>query len=307
MDLLSFSGHEGPLVDVMGRPRAKGTRKQVVWHRHSLLARLGLVAIIAVAGAVDWARPTTAASQSSTLSPGNFTFNMTFGGQSRSFNLHVPGSYTGRFPVPLVLDLHGLGSNATQQAYISGFREKSDKVGFLVAYPQGIGGSWNAYGCCGTADLSNIDDVGFLKAVVNQIASMGKINHSRVYITGLSNGDKDKCQDCQRDQDLEQSETRNSAKRFGLLCWYCTQHVHYLAARPPRLLAGWRSGIGLPQLLLVHHHPQGLKVHRFLSTAAKPTDADPHTIEPTGEFFLLFERLNLRGPTESPAELPRVG
>jgi polyhydroxybutyrate depolymerase len=149
---------------------------------------LGLVAIIAVAGAADWARPTAADSQSSTLSPGDFTFNMTFGGRSRSFNLHVPGSYTGLVPVPLVLDLHGLGSNATQQAYISGFRGKSDRVGFLVAFPQGVSSSWNAYGCCGTADLSNVDDVGFLKAVVNQIASMGNINHSRVYITGLSNG-----------------------------------------------------------------------------------------------------------------------
>jgi len=191
MNLLSFSsfsGHEGPSADVTGRPRAKGTRKQVVWRRHSLLARLGLVAILAGAGAADWARPPAADSQSSTLSPGNFTFNMTFGGQSRSFNIHVPGSYTGRFPVPLVLDLHGLSSNATQQAYISGFREKSDKVGFLVAFPQGVSNSWNAYGCCGTADSSNIDDVGFLKAVVNQIASMGNINHSRVYITGLSNG-----------------------------------------------------------------------------------------------------------------------
>lgn len=34
----------------------------------------------------------------------------------------------------------------------------------------------------------NIDDVGFPKAVVNQIASMSVIDHSRAYITDLSNG-----------------------------------------------------------------------------------------------------------------------
>lgn len=188
MNLSRFSTHHGQSPDVTGRLRPGRTPDQVVWHGYTLLVRLGLAVILVVVGAVDWTYPTAANSQSTTLSPGNFTFNMTFGGQSRSFNLHVPGSYTGRVPVPLVLDLHGLGSTATQQAFISGFREKSDRVGFLVAYPQGVSNSWNAYGCCGTADLSNIDDVGFLKAVVNQIASMGTIDHSRVYITGLSNG-----------------------------------------------------------------------------------------------------------------------
>ncbi len=188
MNLSSFSRHRERSPDLMGRPWSKRTRDQVVWCRDSLFVRLGLVAILVVAGAVDWTYPTAADAQSSTLSPGNFTFNMTFGGRSRSFNLHVPGSYTGQVAVPLVLDLHGFGSTATQQAYISGFRQKSDRVGFLVAFPQGVSNSWNAYGCCGTADLSNIDDVGFLKAVVNQIASMGTIDHSRVYITGLSNG-----------------------------------------------------------------------------------------------------------------------
>ncbi|VUZ85378.1 Esterase PHB depolymerase [Candidatus Methylomirabilis lanthanidiphila] len=168
------------------RLRSKGTRAQVAWYRRYLLARLCMVMMLVGIGGADWMQPPDAAS--TTLSPGNFTFNITFGGQSRSFNLHVPGSYTGLVPVPLVLDLHGLGSTATQQAFISGFREKSDRVGFLVAYPQGVSNSWNAYGCCGTAYSSRIDDVGFLKAVVNQIASMGNIDHSRVYITGLSNG-----------------------------------------------------------------------------------------------------------------------
>lgn len=188
MNLSSCCTFQERSSGLTGRPRPEGTRDHVAWRRHRLLVRLGLVVILVVVGAVDWTYPTSANSQSTTLSPGNFTFNMTFGGQSRSFNLHVPGSYTGRVPVPLVLDLHGLGSTASQQAFISGFREKSDRVGFLVAYPQGVSNSWNAYGCCGTADSSNIDDVGFLKAVVNQIASMGNIDHSRVYITGLSNG-----------------------------------------------------------------------------------------------------------------------
>jgi polyhydroxybutyrate depolymerase len=100
----------------------------------------------------------------------------------------VPPSYTGQSAVPLVLDLHGLGSNSGQQAGLSGFRRKSDEVGFIAAWPQGVGNSWNAFGCCGTADFFNIDDPTFLRAVVARISQLGNINRNRVYITGLSNG-----------------------------------------------------------------------------------------------------------------------
>lgn len=188
MNRSRFSAHHEQRPDPTVWLQPARTPDRVRWYGYMLLVRAGLVAILVMVGSADWIRPSPASSQSSTLSPGNFTFNMTFGGQSRSFNLHVPGSYTGSAPVPLVLDLHGLGSTASQQAFISGFREKSDRAGFLVAYPQGVSNSWNAYGCCGTAYASRIDDVGFLKAVVNQIASMGNVDHSRIYITGLSNG-----------------------------------------------------------------------------------------------------------------------
>ena len=126
--------------------------------------------------------------RSNNLTPGDSTITIEFGGRTRTFDVHVPPGYSGRFPVSLVLDLHGFTSNSRQQAAISGFREKSNEVGFIVVYPQGVSSSWNAFGCCGTADLLSIDDVGFLRAVVNRIGSIGHINHSRVYITGLSNG-----------------------------------------------------------------------------------------------------------------------
>jgi polyhydroxybutyrate depolymerase len=110
-----------------------------------------------------------------------------FGGQTRSYRLHVPLSYTGKFPVPLVIDIHGWTSTAAMQALISGFRQKSDEVGFLVAWPQGLNNSWNAMDCC-PPSFGSIDDVGFIRAVVGEISSLGYIDPSRVYVTGLSNG-----------------------------------------------------------------------------------------------------------------------
>jgi len=151
-----------------------------------VLLGLGLAAAIHVgdAGSVFATCRTT-----NTLAPGDFTFTMTTpDGRSRNYDLHVPASYTGLVPVPFVIDIHGFTSTKTQQAGLSGFREKSDSAGFIVAWPQGVSNSWNAYGCCGTAQSSNIDDVGFMRLIVSQVAGMGNIDHSRVFATGLSNG-----------------------------------------------------------------------------------------------------------------------
>jgi polyhydroxybutyrate depolymerase len=152
------------------------------------LALLGFIILPVIAALATWALLPAAAESQSALVPGETTMSIAIGGRNRTFLLHVPPSYTGLTSVPLVLDLHGLGSNSSQQAGLSGFRRKSDEAGFIVAWPQGVSNSWNAFGCCGTADFLNVNDPAFLRAVVARISQLGNIDHSRVYITGLSNG-----------------------------------------------------------------------------------------------------------------------
>ena len=117
--------------------------------------------------------------------PGDHLRALPFGGLVRTYRVHVPPSYDGSVPVPLVLDIHGLGSNAEQQEAISGMRAESDAHGFLVVYPQGANDAWNAGTCCGN---STIDDVGLLRALVASISTEANIDARRVYATGLSNG-----------------------------------------------------------------------------------------------------------------------
>jgi polyhydroxybutyrate depolymerase len=166
-------------------PQAK---KRDIGFTRRQLALLGSLILLIITALGVWGSFPAEADCPGTLVPGETTMSITFGGRNRTFLVHVPPSYTGRFPVPLVLDLHGLGGSSSQQAGLSGFREKSDEVGFIVVWPQGVSNSWNGYGCCGTADSQNIDDPGFLRAVVARIGQLGRINHSRIYITGLSNG-----------------------------------------------------------------------------------------------------------------------
>lgn len=109
-------------------------------------------------------------------------------GVPRTANVIVPAGYDDTSPVPLVLNLHGLTSNAGQQELFSGMNPTADAEGFVLAYPNGIGSSWNAGACCGTAQQQMVDDVGFLRALVEHLETLVCIDPARVYAAGMSNG-----------------------------------------------------------------------------------------------------------------------
>lgn len=111
-----------------------------------------------------------------------------FGGAQRSYRLHVPSGYDGTSPLPLVLQFAGYTYTAEAHEDYTSMSDTSDAGGFAVAYPQGIGNSWNGGACCGSASSGNVDDVGFARAVVADIQSKLCIDPRRIYAAGMSNG-----------------------------------------------------------------------------------------------------------------------
>ncbi len=92
-------------------------------------------------------------------------------------------------PVPLVIDLHGFGGTNQRQRDGSGFQELAIAEGFAVVWPQGQDSSWNAgERCCGTAAAEELDDVGYLRRLVDVVEVHHPIDRDRIYVTGLSNG-----------------------------------------------------------------------------------------------------------------------
>lgn len=111
----------------------------------------------------------------------------------RSYYVHVPRSYNGETPMPVVIALHGAFSKAKTLQRRTGFNTLADQEGFIVIYPQGIGlmgmlRHWNSGHCCGKALKDEIDDVGFVMSVVDDVASRLHIDRTRLYVTGFSNG-----------------------------------------------------------------------------------------------------------------------
>ncbi len=106
------------------------------------------------------------------------------GGRARSYLVHVPASYDGRTPYPLVLGFHGHGGQGKNQERLSGMEAVSDLDGFILAYPDGIDRGWND----GRGINEGIDDVGFARDLVKKLSSKYVIDPKRVYATGISNG-----------------------------------------------------------------------------------------------------------------------
>ena len=55
-------------------------------------------------------------------------------------------------------------------------------------FPNGVGNSWNIGRCCSTAQTQNVDDVGFVRAIIKQLQTDACIDPRRVYASGCSNG-----------------------------------------------------------------------------------------------------------------------
>lgn len=112
----------------------------------------------------------------------------------RRYEFHRPASVDVAKALAVVIAFHGGGGNPQSMRRLSGLSEKADAAGFIVVYPYGTGKlenqflTFNGGGCCGYAMENGIDDVAFVRALLDDLASVTSIDTRRVYATGLSNG-----------------------------------------------------------------------------------------------------------------------
>ncbi len=110
------------------------------------------------------------------------------GGQYRSYRLYIPTIYNGTTARPLILNLHGYTSNASQQQFYSNFMPIADTANFLMVFPQGTkDGSNQPYWNAGISS-SLVNDIAFLNSLIDSLDLTYNINLNRVYSTGMSNG-----------------------------------------------------------------------------------------------------------------------
>ncbi len=111
-------------------------------------------------------------------------------GLNRSYSYYIPAKFKPGVPIPLVFNLHGYGSNGDQQEFYGDFRKIADTAGFIIVHPNGTvfpqttQQFWNV----GLVGTSNVDDVGFIHAIIDTLSKAYPIDPDRIYSTGMSNG-----------------------------------------------------------------------------------------------------------------------
>lgn len=117
-----------------------------------------------------------------------------WGGLERTYTLRLPNSYVPGTLMPLVVAMHGGFGSGTQLENQTQLTAKAEQEGFIVVYPDGSQSgilnirTWNAGGCCGGSVNNNIDDVGFINALLDRIIQENSIDTTRIHATGMSNG-----------------------------------------------------------------------------------------------------------------------
>ena len=135
-----------------------------------------------------------AAEVAAILSPGDHSISLTHGGRERSAIVHVPSRAVEMRNIPVVLNFHGGGGHGANEQEYSLMDRVADREMFVAVYPNGTGRfgkrllTWNAGTCCAYSVINNVDDVGFIRALVADLAVKIPVDRRRVYATGLSNG-----------------------------------------------------------------------------------------------------------------------
>ena len=130
----------------------------------------------------------------SAQSAGDVERSIRMSGFTRTYVVHFPAGRPASRPLPLVVVFHGGGGNARNAARMTGMSARADREGFIVAYPNGTGPfqngllTWNTWVCCGTAHQLHVDDVAFVRAMVQAITGEYLVDRKRIYATGMSNG-----------------------------------------------------------------------------------------------------------------------
>jgi polyhydroxybutyrate depolymerase len=118
-----------------------------------------------------------------------YTRNITLNGLKRSYTVYIPKALP-KGPVPVILAFHPLLGTSKDFAKTTNLSEQAGRLGFVVVFPQGYGRSWNAGDCCGRAQKQGVDDVAFIRELLDDLASVVNVDSRRVFATGFSNGAK---------------------------------------------------------------------------------------------------------------------
>ena len=107
-------------------------------------------------------------------------------GLDRTFTVRVPRQTDSARGIPVIILLHGRGGSGERFLERTRLAPIADSAGFLLVAPDGTGDprGWHT----GFARGDEVDDVGFINALIDTLGARHGIDEARVYVIGYSNG-----------------------------------------------------------------------------------------------------------------------
>jgi polyhydroxybutyrate depolymerase len=116
--------------------------------------------------------------------PASVTYSMQVGHRTRQYEVIAPTATLAR-SAPIIVVLSGAAVTTSVEITRDRMAPYADAGQAEIVYPVAVKESWNAIGCCDGAARENVNDVGFIKALVPRI-DPGR--ERPVYIVGYSVG-----------------------------------------------------------------------------------------------------------------------
>lgn len=119
---------------------------------------------------------------------GTYVKKVDVDGRAREYRLHIPDGYDRTRRLPLLFVFHGSSASAAVIERETSMDRLADSLGFIVAYPEGLHRAWNIGECCRFSYKRRIDETGFVSAMLTRLERGLRIDTTRVYVTGYSDG-----------------------------------------------------------------------------------------------------------------------
>ena len=116
-------------------------------------------------------------------------YGLEIGGMTRRYLVRLPTAHDGKTSLPVVINLHGSGSDPAEELEVTGMDRAADREGFAVLAPYAAVEfapgefTWNV-----PVEPNLPDDVGFIAAMIEDAARRAPLETDRVYVTGFSGG-----------------------------------------------------------------------------------------------------------------------
>jgi polyhydroxybutyrate depolymerase len=107
--------------------------------------------------------------------------------------IFLPTNYSPEVPVPLLINIHGYGGQSDEFSSYTHLQVAAKERGLAYIAPDGTSDSlrnqfWNASTACCNFNNIAVDDVAYIKSLIDEASQKVSIDEKRIYLFGYSNG-----------------------------------------------------------------------------------------------------------------------